>query len=451
MKKLKAFQGKTVTVIGVGESGTSALRLLKRLGSRVRCSSSGAMDPKIQKGFLKKKIAFEENGHTEAFLKGSDFLVVSPGMRPTSLPLKVARANRIPVLSEIELASRCVDSPWVAITGTNGKTTTSTLLWDMLRRKGSCDLCGNIGKAFSRSVVENRSLSRVVEVSSFQLAFVDRFKPSLAVLLNLSPNHLDWHRSLRHYYLSKMNLLRNFTSRDTVVLNADDSRLLRYTRNLKVKKLFFSKKNLKEGLTISDNALVWVQNRRRKFIARLSGCKLVGDHSQENIMAASCAALFMGASARDIERSIKEAKPLPHRLEDLGQVKGVHFVNDSKSTTLESTRRALGKFTSRVVLVVGGRAKENSFKKLLPGLNNCVSHLVLYGEAAPKISEDLRNFRYQSVVSDFEEAILTAYGKAQRGEALLLSPMCASFDLFRSYEERGETFRRIFRKLKKSS
>ena len=446
------FRNKSVTVVGSGESGMSAIRLLTRLGAKPRCSTQTLLGSKIKALFKKRSVLWEEGGHTAAFLKDTDYLVVSPGVRPSSFPIRYCRRRHIPILSEIELASRVFAGRWVAVTGTNGKTTTSTLLAEILRRRRSCELCGNIGNAFSRSLIEKNSRSaRVVEVSSFQLSFIDRMRPTVTVILNLSPNHLDWHRNLKEYYAAKMNIARNLSRKDTLVLNADDPTLIKHARDLKGRRLYFSKKKLRDGIYSEGMMIYRVRRNRRVPIVDLNRCHLRGDHHLENIMAATAAALLMGATAKQIQQTVDQARPLPHRLENLGEVRGVRFVNDSKSTTVQSTLAAIRSVPSDIVLVAGGRRKQKSFRSLTEVLERRVSRLVLYGETSEYLKNQFKQFTAKDSIFSFEEAVRHAYRTSRPGQTLLLSPMCSSFDQFSSYEERGNAFKRIFNELRRDA
>jgi len=294
-------------------------------------------------------------------------------------------------------------------------------------------------------------IPRVVEVSSFQLKFIDRFKPNVAVILNLSPNHLDWHPNLKDYYASKLRIARNLTSKDTLILNADDKLLVRYTRLMKARKVYFSKDSLKEGVTSDGKAVYSVHRGKKRKIADLARCLLKVDHHLENIMAAVQASLTMGISSKKIQQTLDEAKPLKHRLESLGQTQGIQFVNDSKSTTVKSTLAAIRRYDKDIVLIVGGKSKQKAYRNILSEMKRRVSYLVLYGEARNFLKSEFKDFSPKLSVSTFEDAVHRAFRKARSGQTLLLSPMCSSFDQFASYEERGEAFRDIFKELKEKS
>jgi len=447
---VKGFPGKHAVVIGAAESGIWAAELLAQKGFSVSVSCHAAIDLAAKRRFKKRGVQIEEGGHSDAFLSRADFFVTSPGVKPSSKPLLFAAKRRIPVYSEFEAAARFARGKWIAVTGTNGKTTTSTLIASILRRTGAVDLCGNIGKAFSRSVMERPRARRVVEVSSFQLHFTDQARPSVSVILNLKPNHLDWHRSLGEYYSDKLKLISRLTSREVAIVNADDRELMRRAERIKARLVRFSLSALKDGFYRKEG---WILRAKRGVAERfvdVSRAKLLGEHNAQNILAAVAACDVFGMPREAIQKGIDAFKPLKHRIETVGMVRGVSFVNDSKSTTVESTRAALESFAGRVILIAGGRAKEKDFRLIGPVLARKASAAVFYGEAGAMIASQMGAFARKTVVKDFRAAVAAAYGSAKAGETVLLSPMCASFDQFESYEERGELFRRIFREIEES-
>lgn len=444
------FAGKRIVVIGAGESGLAAAKLLRKAGARVGLSTEGLLGG-AKAGLKAAGIDWEEGGNTDGFLEGADAVVPSPGVNPRKPVLRRAAAMKLAILSEPEVAARFVRGKWAAVTGTNGKTTTCSLLAEMLLQTGPCDLCGNIGKAFSRSVLQHRAaVRRVVEMSSFQLHFSEKLRPDVAVILNLQPNHLDWHSTLSEYYGAKLRLLKNLTGAQTAVLNADDARLVRMARSSRASKLWFSLGRIPNGIYREGGAIMQAKNGAARKLLDLSKCRLVGDHNIQNVMAAACAALRMGVPAVRIQKAIDRFKPLHHRIEPVGVVDGIRFVNDSKSTTADSTRAAVMSFGKGIVLVAGGRAKEKDFRPMRRVLRGRVSCLVLYGEARALIGSHLNGAVRKVAVKDFSAAVERAYAVARKGETVLLSPMCASFDQFRSYQERGDTFKRIVRGIKES-
>jgi len=440
------LKGLPVTVIGAGESGIASAKLLRRSGALVRVSSVGAFPPDFARWCAANRVPTETGEHRESFLEGSRLLVVSPGVKPSSPVIRYALRRRIPVWSEIELAWRACRGRVAAVTGTNGKTTTSTLLWEMIRHHRPCHLCGNIGNSLAASVLEKGpAVWRVVEVSSFQMKYVDRFRPDAAAVLNLSPNHLDWHPSLSDYYGSKLRIAAAQTSRQALVVNGDDAALVRRSAKLKSKKILFSLRPLKNGLTVQSGRIVRVTAGKARVIADLAKFKLKGDHNLQNALAASACALALGVPAKAIQAALDSAKPLPHRVEEIAKVGEVRFVNDSKSTTAMSTAAAIRGFAPDpgVVLIAGGRRKQKSFREVFPEVKKRVRAIVFYGEAAEELSREFSFFKNRTVVRDFGGAVRKARSLASAGQTVLLSPMCSSFDQFASYRDRGDAFRRI--------
>jgi UDP-N-acetylmuramoylalanine--D-glutamate ligase len=313
-----------------------------------------------------------------------------------------------------------------------------------------CDLCGNVGRSFSRSIIESGGrIRRVVEVSSFQLHYARRFAPRVAVILHLKPNHLDWHRNLSEYYGAKLKLLKDLGRGGTAVLNADDPDLFERARRFAVRKRWFSLKRIRDGVFAEGKEVFWAHGGKFEKFIDLRRSRLIGAHNVQNAMAAALAASSMGVGAAAIQRAVDAFRPLPHRIEMLGTVRGVAFVDDSKSTTVESTRAALESFGGPVVLIAGGRPKEKCFGRIRPVLDRRASCVVLYGEARTLIAKQLKGFRMKKEVGDFRSAVRRAYAAARPGHTVLLSPMCASFDQFKSYTERGEVFKEMFMNFKK--
>lgn len=435
--------GGLFTVVGAEESGLAAMALLRHQGARVRCSVSGQLSSRARAALQEWGIACEEGGHRAEFFEGSLAVIVSPGVKPSSSAIALARAAKVPVWSEIELAARLTRGPWAAVTGSNGKSTTATLLWEMWRRQRPCDLCGNIGRAFARSVFEDPDSARVVEVSSFQLYSADEAHPKLALILNLSPNHLDWHPDLEDYYASKFRVARNMTPEDAVVLNADDPEVMKRAESLRCRKIYYSLGEWKEGWGVREGRAVRMESARETLSVRLQETRLLGRHNVGNILAAAAGAAFLGVSVEGIEEAIRETRPLANRLEETAEWNGLRFINDSKSTTSLSTAAALRSFDRGVILLCGGKRKQESFRDVLPEIQKRVSLLVLYGECADFLEKEFADFSSKIRVRDLGEAVDAALAGARPGQTVLLSPMCSSFDQYRSYEERGAHFRRL--------
>lgn len=443
-----AIKYRKAAVIGAGESGMASARLLHHLGARARVSSVGPLEAGFARWCLKSGIPVETGEHRESFIGECDLFVVSPGVKPTSGVIRYAERRGIPIWSEIELASSACRGRVVAVTGTNGKTTTSTLLWEMVRRHRPCHLCGNIGNSLAASVLEKGpSIWRVVEVSSFQMKYVHRFRPDAAAILNLSPNHLDWHPNLADYYHSKLRVASAQTQRQTTVINADDRGLVRRIKTLKSKKVFFSLKPLRDGFTVSDGKIVQMKSGRTRVIADLSKFKLKGSHNAQNALAAAACAAALGVPSSAIQAAINSAKPLPHRVEDIAAINGVRYINDSKSTTAMSTAAAVRGIEGGVILIAGGRRKQKSFRQVYAACKKRVSAMICYGESADGMYSEFAFMKKRFKTNTLESAVIKAAAMARPGQSVLLSPMCSSFDQFSSYRDRGDAFRRAVKRI----
>lgn len=450
---MRALKNSEVAVIGAGESGMASARLLHHLGARPRVSSVGPLETRFASWCFKSGIPVETGEHRESFIGACDLFVVSPGVKPTSDVIRFAQRRGIPIWSEIELAASACKGRVAAVTGTNGKTTTATLLWEMIRRHRPCHLCGNIGNSLAASVLEKGpSIWRVVEVSSFQMKYVHRFRPDTAAILNLSPNHLDWHPSLADYYGSKLRVAAAQTRRQTTVINADDRGLVRRVKTLKSTKAFFSLKPLRDGFTLMDGKIIQMKSGRPRVIADLSKFKLKGLHNTQNALAAAASASALGVPSSAIQAAIHSAKPLPHRVEEIAAVRGVRYINDSKSTTAMSTAAAVRGIEGvrGVILIAGGRRKQKSFKEVYAACKKHVAAVICYGESADGMYREFAFVKKRFKVKTLESAAIKAAALARPGQAVLLSPMCSSFDQFSSYRDRGDTFRRAVKRIAKT-
>ncbi len=446
------LSGKTVTVIGLGKSGTAAAKFLIAQKARVR-ASDGASGPGILKtaSLLRRLGAqVETGGHHAAFAQGSDCVVTSPGVPRKNPILVYAKKMGIPVISEIELAAGFCRGRIVAVTGSNGKTTTCHLIHKLLKDAGLRSvLCGNVGTSFLDSLPRIRHGSWVVlELSSFQLEDSPTFRPSIAVVLNVSPNHLDRHGTLANYSKAKQRIFLNQKRGDAVVLNHDRPIVRAMARKARSKVVFFSKKPLRAGVYATTSAIeARKPGSAPRVLARRGRFGLTGEHNLENMLAASAVAWLAGLESKSIQRTLDHFHTLHHRIEPIGVVGGVRFVNDSKSTTVDSTRAAIEAVDGNLILVAGGRDKGAPFGEIEPLLLRRVKKAVLYGEARKKIAAGWRRFRRVASAEKFGDAVKLAFREASPGDTVLLSPMCTSFDQFSSYEHRGEAFRVAFREL----
>jgi UDP-N-acetylmuramoylalanine--D-glutamate ligase len=439
------FAGKTVVVVGLARSGVAAVRLLRAYGCDVRAtdararSALGASADECDSTGATLALG----GHPAEILDGADLVVVSPGV-PLTIPfLAEAERRGLPITSEIELAAAICPAPIVAVTGTNGKTTTTELIGHLFRTAGRHTIvAGNVGRAFSGEVERARPDSIVVlEVSSFQLETSERFHPRVAVLLNLTPDHLDRHGSFEAYGHAKARIFARQTHADYAVLNAGDPAVVALASRVRAVTLAFSVRE-PDG----DGAFVRGENIWYRFegtecaITRLSELQIRGPHNVENALAAVASTLPFGVEREMLARGLASFRPLPHRLEPVGEIRGVQFVNDSKATNVDALEKALRSFDRPVVLIAGGRDKAGDFARLSPLASEKVGTVLLLGEAAPKIRTAWPEVPSIDVAS-LEEAVRTGFAMADAEQTILLAPGCASFDMFRDYEDRGDQFR----------
>jgi UDP-N-acetylmuramoylalanine--D-glutamate ligase len=392
----------------------------------------------------------ETGGHTEAFVSGSSCVVTSPGVPRNSPPLQWAKQKKIPLISEVELASLFCRGKIVAVTGSNGKTTTCKLIHRVLTEAGRhCVLCGNVGFSFLDALPGAGPRTVVVlELSSFQLEDSPTLRPDIAVVLNIHPNHLDRHETLENYARAKENIFKNQKNKDTLILNADDPRVRAMAQKARCRVILFSKDDLGAEIFTREQAVVRRKGSKIQTLFLRERLGLKGDHNLRNAMASAAVLSCLRVPLKKMRKTLEHFKTLEHRIEPIGSVAGVQFVNDSKSTTVDSTRAAILAIEGPLVLVAGGRDKGVSFGDLEEVLGDRVRLAVLYGEAREKIAGSWKMFSRVRTEKDFRTAVILAFEEARPGDTILLSPMCASFDQFSSYEERGETFKRLFEELR---
>jgi len=438
------------SVLGAGRSGIAAAHFLLNRGYRVYLSDSrdDEMVRKDCQAVIELGAQVTLGRHDPARLADSDFIVISPGIDDRMELLQRIEIKDIPLFSEVELAYWFSPLPTVAVTGTNGKTTTASLIGGILQAAGiRCQVAGNIGRPFCRAVEELKDeIVLVTEISSFQLHTVKSFHPRIAILLNLSPDHLDRYGSVDEYYSAKFRLFENMNENDLAILNADDPEIEpRAQSTVKCPVVWFGLKNTDNSFAFVKDEAVW-QRQEKGGVDRVVGfneIKLRGLHNLENILAASCAAAACDAPVEAIMQGVKSFTGLPHRLEIVADAEGVSWVNDSKATTVESVLRALQSFSRPIVLIMGGRHKGASFKPLETELRLKARRVIALGEAAEIIARELGSSCRVELVPDLEQAVARAREAAQAGDTVLLSPGCSSFDMFTDYEHRGEVFKNI--------
>lgn len=451
-KRLRAL------VVGLGRSGVAATKLLCKKGYKVTVTDElnktdlkdalEALEPYEFKAELGK--------HVLKTFSEQDLIVVSPGVRLDIKPLQHAEKAGVPIISEIELASQYISEPIIAVTGTNGKSTTVSLIAEMIRAAGkTVFLGGNIGTPLSEYPLKREKADWVVvEVSSFQLDTSRQFKPHVAVILNVAPDHLDRYPSFDDYAAAKVKLQANLTEEDYLVTNLRDAKLNALLAPTKAKVLHFTSEppakwsaGLAEkfqGAYLPAPATLQLKAARWKDHAfPVSESLLRGIHNRENMLAALLAAKLAGASNEAIQKTLLGFKPLPHRMEYVGRKNSVYFYNDSKGTNVHSLMRSLESFNEPVILIAGGRDKGEDYGPLAPSIRRHVKNLILVGEAKEKLNRAIGDFSETFLVGTFEEAVYLAYQKSRSGDVILLSPGCASQDMFKNFEERGDYFKKI--------
>ena len=444
--------GKKVLVVGLGKSGEASALFLRKKDVLVRLTeTSDNPDLREKKKSLESTgIEVELGRHSETFFRGIELVVPSPGVTPESFPVQFAFKNRIPVWSEIELAYRFCPVPILAVTGTNGKSTAVTLLYDILKAAGKkVLLAGNIGTPFI-SVVEDLAETEalILEVSSFQLAWIVKFRPKIAVLLNVTSDHLDRYPDFASYLKDKKRIFENQTAEDFAVINYDDPVSRNLIPEVKAQKISYSRqvRLTPEGeqyFLIDGNKILLPSGEE---LLTIPESRLWGVHNLENILAVCTSAYLSGAEPEAMVEAIKRFHPLSHRMELVAEKSGVRYVDDSKATNVDSTLRALQSFPKsspkRLILILGGKDKGGSYIPLKPALKKRVKALILLGEATDRIKKELAGSGDIKEVSSLPEGVLLAHSLAVAGDTVLLSPACSSFDMFESYAERGNIFKK---------
>lgn len=448
--------GKKVVVLGMAKSGVAATRLLARLGATVvvndrREARELALDMESLSGL--PNVTVVTGGHPLEVLDGPVALVVkNPGI-PHEMPLvKRARDLGIPVVSEVELASWHLEIPLMGITGTNGKTTTTALTGEMFKAGGmKTQVAGNIGVPLSSVVDVAGSLDVVVaELSSFQLEDTLVFRPRVAAILNITPDHLDRHHTLEQYMAAKARIFANQRDDDALVLNADDPAAFSLREKCPSRVFLFSRQRpVENGAFVRDGMIVLRMDGREETVCGAGEISLPGAHNLENALAAALVAFLGGVSVPDIARTLKTFAGVPHRLERVCSINGVVFYNDSKGTNPDATQKALEALDSPIVLIAGGYDKGGSFDSLAEVMFRRVKKAILIGQVKERLAAALTGRGIAWVYADsLEDAVNKAFGATVPGDAVLLSPACASWDMFSNYEERGDRFKAAVQKLK---
>jgi UDP-N-acetylmuramoylalanine--D-glutamate ligase len=448
--------GRKVLVIGAARSGIASARFLAQRGAIVALN-----DRKLLAEWPLEAIALKDEGVGQIqgdppswLLDQIDLVVISPGVPTKAIPIRYADRRGAEVIGEIELAARFLHGRVVAITGTNGKTTTTTLIGEMLRdAQINVQVGGNIGKALISMVDSSRDDGwSVVEVSSFQLETIVDFHPEVAAVLNVTPNHMDRYDALQDYAAAKHRVFANQTASDVAVLNADDEIVSSWARGLRAHVvLFSSRRELDEGLFLRGQDLVSRTAAGERVLVTRDEMQLRGTHNVENVLAALAVGLACGADPESLRQTVRRFRPVEHRLEEVAEIEGVRFFNDSKATSVDATMKALEAFAGepgKVILILGGRGKQAPYSPLAELISQRVRKMILIGEDAPAIERELSSAASFEHAVDMHDAVERSFAAAQAGDVVLLAPACASFDMFESFEHRGRVFKEEVSSLK---
>lgn len=445
------LSGKKVLVVGLARSGMAAIRVLKKLGAEVTLSESKKKEDIKEIGFLNENNVEIVGQDMSVFERDFDFVVKNPGVPYRSSMMQKLQERNIPVITEIELAYQVAKPQhYIAITGTNGKTTTSTLTYEILRRAfpGKAHLCGNIGIPLCEIVMENGLMEEgghyiALEISNFQLVNIDKFRPEVATIINLTPDHIDFMGSLDNYYKSKTEVYRNMAGNDVFLLNADDPVVKEYTDRYPVKcaKKSFSTDSQSADCIAKDG---YLEIKGEKIIP-LNAIKIVGKHNLQNVMIAVSAAKAIGISNDIILDAVSSFKGVEHRIEFVREIDGVKYYNDSKGTNTDATITALKAFDRGVILLVGGFEKGLPMDEMKKHLG-CVKKIIGFGACGARLVHDLVG-EDGIVVTTLDEAVAEANKIAESGDTVLLSPTTSSFDQYTCFEERGDHFKKIINAL----
>ena len=442
---------KRIVVLGAGESGAGAAVLAKKEGFDVFVSDMSKIADRYKQLMDSHQIAWEEGQHTEEKILNADEIIKSPGIPDTAPMVSKAKAKGIHIISEIEFAGRYTNAKMICITGSNGKTTTTSLIYHIFRQAGyDAGLAGNIGHSLALQVAEEPHAYYIIELSSFQLDNMYDFRANIAILLNITPDHLDrYDNSMQNYTDAKMRIIQNQTPQDAFIYWADDPIISKELKKYDIKAVLCPFSDIKKGGVIG-----YIEEGQYKleyptpFNMEQESLSLTGRHNIYNSLAAGLAANIAGIKKEDIRRSLSDFPGVEHRLEKVCDVRGVHYVNDSKATNVDACWYALESMKTKVVLIVGGKDKGNDYSPLFPLIKEKCSALVYLGADNQKLHD---NFDQLGIpvrdTHSMKECMQACYELAQPGETVLLSPCCASFDLFKNMEDRGEQFKELARNL----
>ncbi|SHK38596.1 UDP-N-acetylmuramoyl-L-alanine--D-glutamate ligase [Paramaledivibacter caminithermalis] len=450
------LKDKNVLVVGMAKSGIPTVKALSKLDAKITINDIKSRD-KL------KDILNEIEGLCDNIILGFhpekieiyDLIILSPGV-PTDLPfLKKAEEENKMIIGELELAYRLSKGKYLAITGTNGKTTTTALTGEICRNGGlETFVVGNIGlPAISKAFKTTDDTVLVTEVSSFQLETIDTFKPKISAILNITPDHLNRHKTMKNYIDAKAKIFMNQDKNDILILNYDNDITRKLADRARSRVLFFSRNEiLEEGVYLEDNNIVVKINNHKEIICNANDIYISGKHNLENALAAVAFATNLGIKREVIKYTLMNFKGVEHRTEYIGSINGIKFYNDSKGTNPDASIKAVEGLEAPLILIAGGMDKGSCFDEFVRSFNNKVKELILLGETALKIKQTAEKYGFKnvSIVENMEEAVNKAYKKAEENDTILLSPACASWDMYESYEVRGRHFKECVEKLRRS-
>ena len=443
-----------ILVLGSGESGVGSALLAKSKGLPVFVSDSSLIKKVYKELLIKNEINFEEKGHLHATTLDIDYVIKSPGIPDSSEIVQQLINKNIQVISEIEFAYKFINAKIIGVTGSNGKTTTSSLIYEILINADfDVDIAGNIGTSFATKINDKQKKNYVLELSSFQLDGIVKFNPHIAVMTSLSPDHLDrYEDNYENYINSKFNIIKNQTAADYFIYDSEDLQIIKFIKNnsekIKSTLLPFSISKTNESVTyIEDKNIISIINKK-KLIMPTNNFPLIGTHNLKNAMAATTVANLLKIRKDTIRKSLEHFQAVEHRLEHVLKINKVNYINDSKATNVNAAYYALDSMESSTVWIVGGIDKGNKYEELFSLVNEKVKAIICLGKDNKKIIENFENLvEYITEVKTMSEAVKEAYAIAKSNDSVLLSPACASFDLFENYEDRGRQFKAEVRKL----
>ena len=441
-------------ILGTGLSGMGSLKLANKMGINVFISDSKKISSETKKHFYKNDIEFEENGHNNNKLTESKEVIISPGISFRNLKKLYPEINKKKFISEIEFASRYTDAYIIAVTGSNGKTTTANLIYHILKSNGlNVGLAGNVGVSFASSVCDYSYDYYIIEISSFQLDHIVDFKPDISIITNISPDHLDrYNQNFESYVESKFRIIQNQTANDLFIYNNNCDATTNILNKINIQPNCISisidkNKENKKQIFLNEYKINSSINKE-KFMISINNIPLKGIHNLQNSMAAISVAQVLKISNEKIKESLKTFKNIPHRLEHFLTIQKVKYINDSKATNINAAFYALDSFKEPIVWIVGGIDKGNNYQDLIPKVKNNVKAIICLGKDNNKIIDNFSKHTDLIVsTDDISEAVNSAYKISKPGDVVLLSPACASFDLFKNYEDRGNQFKDQVRKL----